>query len=315
MDQLTPHDRNAEQAAYWNGPAGQRWTDRQELQDVVLAPVSEALFARAEAASGERVLDIGCGCGATTVELARRVGSTGHVLGLDLSEPMLARARERMPVGAPATFVAADATVYRFEAGGADLLFSRFGVMFFAEPSRSFANMRKGLRPGGRVVFGCWRQPRENPWLMVPLQAVYQVAPRLPELSPDDPGPFSFASEERVRRILSEAGFASIALEPRELVLDIAVGRGLEAAVEGALAIGPASRALQEQPPDIVAAATGAIRAALAPFEKEGRVPLAGALWIATAPHPCPIADSLIWRTRRRRPCRRDASATGEGDS
>jgi hypothetical protein len=118
---------------------------------------------------------------------------------------------------------------------------------------------------------------------MIPLRAAYQYAPRLPEVGPDDPGPFSFASEERVRRILSEAGFADIALQPSDLLLDVAVGRGLDAAVEGALAIGPASRALQDQSPDIVAAATGAIRAALAPFESGGRVPLAGAIWLVTA--------------------------------
>jgi len=283
MDASAPHEKNADQAAYWNGLGGRHWTDRQELQDVVLGPVSERLFARAEAAAGERVLDIGCGCGATTLELAKRVGPAGRVLGLDLSAPMLARARERTPAGAPATFVKADATVYRFEPDGADLLFSRFGVMFFAEPAHSFANMRKGLRRGGRVVFACWRDRRENPWLMIPLRAAYQYAPRLPEVGPDDPGPFSFASEERVRRILSEAGFADIALQPSDLLLDVAVGRGLDAAVEGALAIGPASRALQDQPPDIVAAATGAIRTALAPFESGGRVALAGAIWLVTA--------------------------------
>jgi ubiquinone/menaquinone biosynthesis C-methylase UbiE len=286
MNASAPHERNIDQAAYWNGPAGRRWTDRQELQDSVLAPVSERLFERAEAASGERALDIGCGCGATTLELARRVAPGGNVLGLDISAPMLARARERAPAGASATFAEADATVYPFEPGGADLLFSRFGVMFFAEPAHSFANMRKGLRRGGRVAFACWRQPRENPWLMVPLQAAYQCAPRLPEVGADDPGPFAFASEERVRRILSEAGFSGIALQPRDLLLDVAVGRGLDAAVEGAMAIGPTSRALQEQPHDIVAAATGAIRAALAPFETEGRVPLAGAIWLVTATNP-----------------------------
>jgi ubiquinone/menaquinone biosynthesis C-methylase UbiE len=286
MDALAPHEKNADQAAYWNGPGGQRWIVRQELQDVVLAPVSEVLFARAEVAPGERVLDIGCGCGATSLELAQRVGAAGHVLGLDLSAPMLERARQRTPPGARATFVSADATVYPFDPGDADLLFSRFGVMFFAEPARSFANMRRGLRRGGRVAFACWRDRRENPWLMIPLRAAYQYAPRLPELGPDDPGPFSFADEERVRRVLSEAGFAAIELQPRDLLLDVAVGLGLDAAVEGALAIGPASRALQEQPPDIVTAATGAIRAALAPFETGGRVPLAGAIWLVTATNP-----------------------------
>jgi ubiquinone/menaquinone biosynthesis C-methylase UbiE len=286
MDEQAPDEANAEQAAYWNGPGGQRWVERQELQDIVLAPASEALFGRADVAAGERALDIGCGCGATSLELARRVGPGGDVLGLDLSAPMLERARQRTPPGAKVTFVAGDATVHRFEPGAADLMVSRFGVMFFADPAASFANIRKGLRAGGRVVFACWRAPRENPWLMIPLQAVYQFTPRLPELGPEDPGPFSFASEERVRRVLSSAGFAEIALTPRDLALDIAVGRGLEAAVEQAIAIGPASRALREQPPDIVEAATGAVRAALAPHIKDGRAPLAAAIWIVSARNP-----------------------------
>jgi hypothetical protein len=146
--------------------------------------------------------------------------------------------------------------------------------------------MRKGLRRGGRVAFACWREPRQNPWLMIPLQAAYQYAPRLPEIGPEDPGPFSFASEERVHRVLSEAGFAAIAMHPADLSLDVAVGRGLEAAVEGALEIGPASRALQDQPPEIRSAAANAIRAALAPFQQGASVPLAGAIWVVTATSP-----------------------------
>jgi ubiquinone/menaquinone biosynthesis C-methylase UbiE len=286
MDPLKPHDRNADQAAYWNGPGGRHWTDRQEVQDAVLTPVSEALLSRAAIAAGERALDIGCGCGATTLEIATRVGRQGHALGLDISEPMLARARERTPPGAPVEFIAADATVYPFAPGGADLLFSRFGVMFFADPALSFANMRKGLRAGGRVAFACWREPRKNPWLMLPLQEAYKYAPRLPELGPEDPGAFSFASEERVHRLLSEAGFSSIAMHPADLFLDLAVGRGLEAAVEGALEIGPASRALQDQSPEVKSAAADAIRAALAPFQRRETVPLAAAIWIVTAMNP-----------------------------
>ncbi len=286
MDELEPHDRNADQAAYWNGPGGRHWTERQETQDTVLAPASEVLFGGAQVVAGERVLDIGCGCGATTVEIAKRVGPDGHALGLDVSATMLARARARTPRGAPATFVAADATVYPFEPGRADLLFSRFGVMFFAEPARSFANMRNGLRSGGRVAFVCWRDPRENPWLMIPLEAAYQYVPRQPELGPEAPGPFSFASEERVGRMLTEVGFSSIGMRPADLLLDVAVGRGLEAAVEGALAIGPASRALADQPSEIRAGAANAIRDALAPFQKGLSVPLAGAIWVVTATNP-----------------------------
>jgi ubiquinone/menaquinone biosynthesis C-methylase UbiE len=283
MNTRAVHDQNADQAAYWNGPAGQRWIDRQETQDVVLAPVSRVLFDRAVVAEGNRVIDVGCGCGTTAIELATRVGPKGHVIGIDVSAPMLARARARARVDLPLKFVLADATVHPFEPGRADLLFSRFGVMFFADPTVSFLNMRKALRPGGRVAFACWQEPRKNPWMMLPLQAAYKHVPRLPEVGLEDPGPFSFAREDRVRRILSEAGFASIALEPVDLALDIAVGRGLDAAVDGALLIGPVSRALDGQLPDLVAAVTHSIRAALAPLQKGDTVSLDAAVWIATA--------------------------------
>ena len=232
---------------------------------------------------GERVLDIGCGCGATTIELGRRVGPTGYVLGVDVSAPMLGRARERAPADLPLEFVLADATVHSFEPGRSDLLFSRFGVMFFADPVLSFANMRKALRSGGRLAFACWREPRQNPWMMVALQEAYKHVPRLPEMGPEDPGPFAFASEQRVRRILSEAGFSSIVMEACDLSLDVAVGRGLEAAVSGALEVGPVSRALEGQPPEVMAAVASAIRTAYAPLAKGDSIPLGAAVWIVSA--------------------------------
>jgi ubiquinone/menaquinone biosynthesis C-methylase UbiE len=241
------------------------------------------LIDRARAKAGERIVDVGCGCGATSIALAQTVGPTGHVLGIDISAPMLARARQLAPPGARLDFVLADATVYPFEPASFDLLVSRFGVMFFAAPALSFANLRKALPPSGRLTFACWREPRDNPWLMMPLQAVYKHAPKLPQLGPEDPGPFSFASEARVNRILSEAGFSAIAMERCNLSLDVGVGRGLDAAVETALEIGPAARALAEQPPDVVAAATVSIREALAPFARGPAVPLAASIWIVTA--------------------------------
>jgi SAM-dependent methyltransferase len=174
MEAPTGHDLNADQIAYWNGPAGQHWTDRQQMQDMLLAPVSEILIDRARAKTGERIIDVGCGCGATTIALAPKVGTTGHVLGIDISAAMLARARQVTPAGLPVDFVLADATVYPFDPASFDLLVSRFGVMFFSEPALSFANMRKALRPSGRLAFACWREPRENPWLLAPLQAAYK---------------------------------------------------------------------------------------------------------------------------------------------
>lgn len=279
-------DSNADQAAYWNGPGGHLWTERQALQDAVLAPILEILLDRAKITAGERVVDIGRGCGATTIESANRVGPAGHVLGVDVSAPMLARARELAPPNAPVEFVNADATVHRFEPANADLVLSRFGVMFFAQPAISFANIRAAMRPRGRLVFACWQEPRRNPWLMIPLQAAYKHVPRLPEVGPDDPGPFSFAREERVRRLLNDAGFSSIAMEPIDLSLDAAVGRGLDAAVAGALEIGPASRALEGQLPELRVAAASSIRAALAPFEQGASVPLGASIWIVTAANP-----------------------------
>ena len=283
MELPTGHDQNADQIAYWNGPGGQHWADRQQAQDVVLAPVSEVLIDRAHAKAGERIIDVGCGCGATTIAFAQKVGPTGHVMGIDISGPMLARARQIAPANLPVEFVLADATVYPFVPEGFDLLASRFGVMFFAEPALSFANMRKALRPSGRLAFACWREPRDNPFFMAPLQAVYKHVPKLPQLGPEDPGPFSFATEARVHRILGDAGFSGIAMEPCSLSLDIAVGRGLDAAVESALKIGSAARALAEQPPELVAAATNSIRQALAPFARGLAVPLPASIWIVTA--------------------------------
>jgi ubiquinone/menaquinone biosynthesis C-methylase UbiE len=283
METPTGHDENADQIAYWNGPGGQRWADRQEMQDILLAPIAKLLIDRAQIKSAERAIDIGCGSGAVSIAVAQKVGKSGHVLGIDVSAPMLARARQIAPEGLPIDFVLADATIHPFERASCDLLISRFGVMFFAEPARSFGNLRKALKPSGRLAFACWREPRENPFFMTPLQAVYKHVPKLPPLGPEDPGPFSFASEQRLRRILSEAGFSDVRMEPCNLALDPAVGRGLDAAVQSALEIGPAARALAEQPPELVAAAARSIREALAPHVKGQSVLLDASIWIVTA--------------------------------
>jgi SAM-dependent methyltransferase len=277
---------NAEEIAYWNGPGGQRWLRRQQVHDTLLTPISEVLLTGANARVGEVVLDIGCGCGATSIALAQRVAPTGRVLGIDVSSPMLERARQLAPADMPVEFMLADATTFPFAPGKADLLCSRFGVMFFAEPARSFKNMRDGLRPGARVVFTCWREFKKNPWALLPLQQAYQHVPRLPEVAPEDPGPFSLASEARVRKILAEAGFDAIDVRPVDLALDLANGGGLEAAVETAMGIGPASRALDGQPASVLAAAAESIRAALAPHQVGKTLPLASAIWLVTASNP-----------------------------
>jgi len=283
MDAPTGHDQNADQIAYWNGAGGLRWAQRQPVQDILLQPIADLIIDRAKIKSGERVLDVGCGSGATTFAFAKAVGASGHVMGIDISAPMLARAREVTPPGAPVEFALADATIYPFAPESFDLLASRFGVMFFADPVLSFANLRKAMRRTGRLAFACWREARSNPFFMVPLQAVYQHVPKMPQVGPEEPGPFAFASEERVKRILAAAGFSGVAMEPVDLALDVAIGGGLEAAVKSAIEIGPAARALIDHPPETVAAATQAIREALRPFVKGQTVLLDAAIWIVTA--------------------------------
>lgn len=280
------HADNSAQADYWNTVAGQRWTAHQERQDQILRPVSDRLIAKARPKPGERVIDIGCGCGATTIAFGARVTPGGEALGVDLSEPMLTRARERAPQDLPIRFERADATVFDFAPGKADLAASRFGVMFFADPARSFANVRKGLKAGGRLAFVCWREAKQNPFFILPLREAGKHAPPLPEMDPEAPGPFAFANDARVRRILSEAGFADIVLEPQDLELDIAVGGGLDEALKTAMTLGPTNRMLEGQSEAVRAAAETDIRKALAAHARGDTVPLGAAMWIVTAANP-----------------------------
>jgi ubiquinone/menaquinone biosynthesis C-methylase UbiE len=275
-----------EQIAYWRGVGAKRWLALQAKQDLFFTPVTDRLFAHARLAAGERVLDIGCGCGETTVEIARRVGASGKAVGVDVAEPLLEEARRLAGSDSRVDFVLGDAATQRFPPRSFDALFSRFGVMFFADPVAAFLNLRRALAPAGRAVFACWREAKLNEWQVVPLRAALRCVPRLPERGPEDPGPFSFADEARVRRILEAAGFADVLLTAVDFPLDLAVGRGFESAMHTAVTIGAASRALEGQPDDKRAAATQEIRAALAPLQRGECLPLGAAIWIVEARNP-----------------------------
>lgn len=283
---ISADPQNADQIAYWNGPAGERWAQRQEEQDTVLAPVLAATVAKAAVRANERVIDVGCGAGASTIELGRRVGPTGHVLGIDVSAPMLARAATRIEPGLPVEFQQADMTTYEFVRADYDLAFSRFGVMFFADPTHSFANLRKGLRSGGRLIFACWRAPEENQWVALPMRVAAQHVPTPPMPGLDIPGLFSLSDGTRVRQILGAAGFESIRLDPQHFEFDIARGQGLDAGVVSAMTIGPASRSVQDQPQEVVDKVRASMHEALAPHQRGQKVPLSAGIWIVTATKP-----------------------------
>lgn len=276
-------ERHEEQRAYWNGEAGGRWLARADNTDFMLRPVLDAIVAQAKPVPGETILDVGCGCGASLIDLARAVGESGRVVGIDISEQMLDLARERTRVFRQVECLVADAATHDFSALRADLVFSRFGVMFFGNPAAAFANMKRALKPGGRIVFACWRPIQENGWMDVPLRAAYKHVPRQPRPGPEDPGPFSFADPDRVLRIFRDAGLPEPTFAKLDVMLDIAAGGTLDDAICSASEIGATARALQDQPADLRAAALAEIRRTLEPHATAAGVPLPGAVWIVEA--------------------------------
>jgi SAM-dependent methyltransferase len=232
---------NAQQREYWNGPVGERWAALQEKIDLHLGEITEALIEFAEPRAGERALDVGCGCGTTTLLLAMRTEPEGAAAGIDISVPMLAVARARaMAQNADTVFIEADASTYDFQPVF-DLVFSRFGVMFFADPVSAFANLRTALAPGGRMAFACWRQFEENRWAWDAMQAALPLLPPQEPVDPSAPGPFAFADGARLRRILENAGFGRIAIEPFDGSANM--GATAEEAAAEALNVGPLARA------------------------------------------------------------------------
>jgi SAM-dependent methyltransferase len=285
---MDPAGPNAEQVRYWNETAAPKWVEYQEVLDAQLDGLGLLTMDRARLSPGERVLDVGCGCGATTRALAGRVGANGSAHGVDVSGPMLARATTlaREARLANVRFTTADAQTHRFEPGSADVLFSRFGVMFFADPPAAFRNLRSALRPGGRVAFVCWQPLAENPWLLVPLGAAAQHIQLPPPPAPGAPGPFAFADPDRVRGILDAAGFEGIHLESVRDTLTVA-GGGLDDAVRFLLeGVGPTTAAMREADPAVRPRVYAAVREALAPFVTPDGLRMPCAAWIVTATAP-----------------------------
>ncbi|TXT38837.1 MAG: phcB1 [Comamonadaceae bacterium] len=282
--------KNTNQIADWNDQSGERWVANQARLDAMVAAFGQAAIEAAAPATGERVLDIGCGAGTSSLALAARVSAGGQVLGVDISEPLISRARALTPQDTPALFQVADASSAELPEGAFDILFSRFGVMFFDDPTGAFAHMRRALRPGGRVAFVCWRGAAENDWVRLPMSALKGILPPTAPLHPEAPGPFSFGDRGRVSRILTAAGFTDIAITPFDASVPFGEGETRDAAIDDAvrmaLEVGPLSRALTDQPDDIRARASAATRAAFAGLTGELSLMINGAAWIVMARNP-----------------------------
>lgn len=233
---------NADQKAFWTNAAGPKWLAHQAALDHNMQPVLDGVLTRADLKKGQVVLDIGCGTGASALRAAEAVGPMGHVFGVDISGPMLARAQERAVDQANLSFAHADAADHAFDEESFDHLVSRFGVMFFADPVAAFANMAKALRRGGKVTFAAWGQIPENPFFTLAAQAARQTIGAPPKSDPDLPGPFAFRNTERVLDILDRAGLANASCEAAKV--DLTPAGSLHDFAELLASIGPADAAV-----------------------------------------------------------------------
>jgi SAM-dependent methyltransferase len=288
MDGDREHAANAGQTEFWNSESGQRWVSHQEALDQRLARLTEALMERAGIRPGEAVIDVGCGAGTTTLQLAAAVGAHGSVLGIDISEPLLAAARRHVLQGgfANVRLVQADAQTHRFERACHDRVVSRFGVMFFDDPVGAFANLASALRPGGRLAFVSWGPLEANPWFVLPLEV---GVPRLgpPESQPPRaPGPLALSEPDYIDEILTGAGYVQVRIE--RFATHLSGTRSTQDEAELMSLFGPLSRLLRERGADEATrtALVADLAERLAPYMTPDGVRLPAAVHLVTATAP-----------------------------
>jgi SAM-dependent methyltransferase len=285
-------ERRDDQGAIWNGDAGHAWVEAQDLLDGMFKPFEDMLVEAVEACERDdvRVLDVGCGAGGTSLAVSRRLGSKGHCLGVDISAPLIqaASARARRE-GLSTSFLCADAQRHPFQAGGFDLIMSRFGVMFFDDVTAAFGNLRQSARDGALLRFVAWRGPEENPFMTEAERAAKGLLPHMPERHPDEPGQFAFAGRQRLHRLLLDSGWARIDIEPID-VLCIFPEKEL---LRYVTRMGPLGRVLQALDEPSRRKVVETVRLAFEPYVQGGDVRYTAACWqVSARAHP-PASPAL----------------------
>jgi len=277
---------NTDQAERWNsGDDLTHWITNQARYDRMNEPFAALILAAAQLRPGRHVLDVGCGCGGTTLAAARAI-APGQAVGLDISGPMLARARASAAAAGlgNAVFQQGDAQVHPLEPGRFDAVISRFGTMFFADPVAAFANIRSATRPGGRLAFACWQPLAAQQWLLVPGAALAEHVP-LPEGfgSGDGPGMFAFSDPGRPREILTAAGWRDIEIAAVEASILVGGGGSIEDAVEFMRTGSMGRTMLAGADADTADRAVASVRAALAPYADADGVRMDAGVWLVQA--------------------------------
>ena len=272
---------NTDQFDTWNGDSGRRWVADADRRDAVLAPFADALLTAARIQPGESILDVGCGCGATTIAAGTHTGPGGGAHGIDLSEAMLTVARQRAhDTGlTTVTFTAADAQTHAFEGAAYDVVISRFGTMFFDDPVAAFTNIRGVVRPGGRLFIATWQPLGLNEWLTVPGAALLRYG-TLPDTSPEGPGMFAQADPDLVRSTLTRAGWTAV--DSRAVTVTLRLGDNPGGATDYLADSGVGRAVLDTIPAVDKPAALQAVADALAPHTSGAGVHLDAAIWITT---------------------------------
>jgi SAM-dependent methyltransferase len=272
-----------QQTALWNGLAGRAWVEAQELLDRMFKPFEDLLVGAVSAGSGGRVLDVGCGTGSTTLAVARLLGAEGRCIGIDISDPMIAAARARAErQSTPASFIRANAQIHAFEPASFDMIISRFGVMFFDDSVRAFANLRRAARDDAELRFVAWRSAAENPFMTTAERAAAPLLPNLPTRRPDAPGQFAFADRRRVYPILDESGWTEIDIRP----IDVACTLPEKVLVRYLTLLGPVGLILQEADDRTRTQVIETVRAAFDPYVHGAEVRFTAACWMVSARAP-----------------------------
>jgi SAM-dependent methyltransferase len=282
---MTEQIVNVEQAEAWDGPDGEFWVTHQARFDSTISPHHTQLMAATAIAPGERVLDIGCGNGLTSRDAARAAGERGEALGVDLSGPMLALAAKLAKDDGlgNARFEQGDAQVYPFPAEAFDLVMSRFGVMFFADPVAAFSNIASALRPGGRLAMLVWGPVPENEWITA-LQGALTLGRDLPKPPPGAPGPFSLADQDYARQVLTVAGFTDVAFARSEQAFNF--GTDVDDAYGFVSQLGPVRMMLEDLDEPTKARGLENLRVSIAAHETPAGIVFRSVAWLVTARKP-----------------------------